>query len=189
MPPISHTNNQECMPNNKGSATIIVLIIVLVLLGVGGYFGYTKFYLKRGALDTFTTDLVHISLKEEILHATYEQLPNVYFGLVKMNNELLVINKEIERLRDMEKKFPQQLDIISSEKTIWSSIEKNVSDTIGLLENEIETLYVAHKVNPEKGKKRIDGKEKQLQGTINKILEETQLKTQRLKDIQAKKSS
>ena len=170
------------MPNNKGSATIIVLIIVLVLLGVGGYFGYTKFYLKQGASDTFTTDLDHVSLKEEILRATYKQLPDVYFGLVKMNSELLVINKEIERLGDMEKEFPQQLQIISSEKTIWTSIEKNVSDTIGLLEKEIETLYVAHKVNPAKGKKRIDAKKNQLQDTINKILKDTQLKTERLKE-------
>ncbi|MCK5194097.1 MAG: hypothetical protein KAQ71_09825, partial [Desulfobulbaceae bacterium] len=112
-----------------------------------------------------------------------------YFGLVKMNSELLVINKEIERLDDMEKEFPQQLEIISSEKSIWTSIKKNVSDTIGLLEKEIETLYVAHKVNPAKGKKRIDAKKKQLQESINKILKDTQLKTQRLKDIQGKKDS
>jgi len=174
------------MANNKGSATIIVLIIVLILLGVGGYFSYTKFYLKQGTADSFTTDLAHISLKEEILSSTYEQLPDVYFGLVKMNSELLVINKEIERLHDMEKEFPQQLEIISTEKTIWSSIEKNVSDTISLLEKEIETLYVAHKVNPEKGKKLVEAKKKQLQGTINKILVDTQLKTQRLKEIQGK---
>ena len=171
------------MANNKGSATIIVVLFVLILMGVGGYFGYTKFYLKRGASETFTSNLDHVSLKEEILQATYEQLPNIYFGLVKMNSELLVINKEIERLQDMEKEFPQQLEIISSEKTIWTSIKKNVSDTLVLLEKEIETLYVAYMVNSEKGKKRIETKKKQLQDTINKILEDTQLKTQRLKEI------
>jgi hypothetical protein len=177
------------MTNSKGSATIIVLIVVLVLLSVGGYFGYTKFYLKHGDSNTFNADLAHISLKEVILRATYEQLPDVYFGLVKMNSELLVINKEIERLLNMEKEFPQQLEIISSEKTIWSSIEKNVSDTISLLEKEVETLYVAHKVNREKGKKLIDVKKKQLQGIINKTLKETQLKTQRLKDTIQKKDT
>ena len=177
------------MANNKGSATIIILLIVLALLGAGGYFGYTKYYLKQGNSNAFTTDLAHISLKEEILRASYEQLPEVYSGLLKMNDELIVINKEIDSLSEMEKEFPQQLDIISSEKTIWSSIEKNVSDTISLLEKEIETLYVAHKVNPEKGKKLIDGKKKQLHGTINKILEDTQLKTQRLKGIKEEKTS
>lgn len=177
------------MINNKGSATIIILIILLSLLGAGGYFGYTKYYLKQGDSNAFTTDLAHISLKEEILRASYEQLPEVYYALVKMNNELIVINKEIDRLSEMEKEFPQQLEIISSEKTIWTSIKKNVSDTVGTLENEIETLYVAHKVNPAKGKKRIETKKKQMQDTINTILKDTQLKTKRLKEIKEEKSS
>ena len=175
------------MLNTKGSATlIIILVILLAALGAGGYFGYTQYYLKKKVGNAFSTDLAHVTLKEEILRATYDALPDVYFGLVKLNNELLVINTEIDRLTAMEKEFPQQLSIISSEKVYWTSIEKNISDTMGLLEKEIETLYVAHRVNPEKGAKRIEAQKKPLQNTINKILEQTQLKTARLKETKEK---
>lgn len=170
------------MTNNKGSATVIIVIIVLVLLGAGGYFGYTQFYLKQGASDTFTSDLDHVSLKEEILLSTYEKLPNVYFGLVDINTELLVINKEIDRLSDMEKEYPQQIEIISAEKNIWNSVRQDISNTVSTLEKDIETLHVAYRVNQEKGQKRIDEKKNQLQEAVRKTLEFSQLKTIRLKE-------
>lgn len=170
------------MTDNKGSATIIILIILLALLGAGGYFGYTQFYLKKNTTGTFTTDLAHISLKEEILLSTYEKLPDVYFGLVDINNELLIINKEIDRLSAMEKEYPQQIDIISAEKNIWNSVRQDISDTVDTLKKDIETLYVAYRVNQEKGQKRIDEKKNQLQEAIRKTLESSQLKTRRLKE-------
>jgi hypothetical protein len=167
----------------KGSATIIIIFVLLLMLGAGGYFGYTQFYLKRNAGASFTTDLPHISLKEEVLLATYEKLPDVYFGLVDINNELLVINREIERLSDLEKEYPQQVDIISAEKNTWNSVRKDMTNSTGSLEKEIETLYVAYRVNPEKGQRRIDEKKAQLVAAINKTLQDSRVKTQRLKEV------
>ena len=169
------------MTNNKGSATIILLVILLALLAAGGYFGYTRFYLKGDDTGTFTKDLTHISLQEEVLLSTYERLPAVYFGLVDINKELQVINTEIERLTEMEKEYPQQIEIISSEKNIWNSVKQDISKTTTTLQKEIETLHVAYRVNQEKGQKRIAEKKDQLQESIRKTLEFSQTRTERLK--------
>lgn len=167
--------------DNRGASTLIILIIVLALLGAGGYFGYTKYYLPRQYGNTFTKDLKYISLKEEILFSTYENLPVVYADLVEINNELLVINEEIDRLTKMEKEFPQQKEIIISEKGIWESLQEHISNTINSMENELETLYVAHRVNAEKGMKRLGEKRSELQNTIKQTLKTSQEKTKRLK--------
>ena len=169
------------MTNNKGSATIILLVILLALLATGGYFGYTRFYLKGDDTNTFTKDLTHIPLQEEVLLSTYEKLPDVYFGLVDINKELQIINKEIERLTEMEKEYPQQIEIISSEKDIWNSVKHDISKTTTTLQKEIETLHVAYRVNQEKGQKRIADKKDQLQESIRKTLEFSQTRTERLK--------
>ena len=169
------------MTNNKGSATIILLVILLALLATGGYFGYTRFYLKGDDTNTFTKDLTHIPLQEEVLLSTYEKLPDVYFGLVDINKELQIINKEIERLTEMEKEYPQQIEIISSEKNIWNSVKQDISKTTTTLQKEIETLHVAYRVNQEKGQKRIAEKKDQLQESIRKTLEFSQTRTERLK--------
>ncbi|MBC8319005.1 MAG: hypothetical protein H8E41_13995 [Desulfobulbaceae bacterium] len=169
------------MTNNKGSATIILLVILLALLATGGYFGYTRFYLKGDDTNTFTKDLTHIPLQEEVLLSTYEKLPDVYFGLVDINKELQIINKEIERLTEMEKEYPQQIEIISSEKDIWNSVKQDISKTTTTLQKEIETLHVAYRVNQEKGQKRIADKKDQLQESIRKTLEFSQTRTERLK--------
>ena len=177
-----------CIKNDNGSTALIILIIVLALLGAGGYLGYTKYYLPRQSSIIFTKDLKYIFLKEEILLSTYEKLPTVYSGLVEINNELLVINQEIDRLREMELEFPQQKNMIISEKKIWEDLQQTIANTVKMLESELETLYVAYKVNDETGLRMIEGKRDPLKTSITKTMETSQDKTKRLKASNDKKN-
>ena len=117
------------------------------------------------------------------------QKKKLYAGLVAINNELLVIHQEIDRLSQMEQEFPQQTEIIVSEKKNWEDLQKNLSDTVKGIENELETLYVAHRVNEEKGKKRLEQKKSELQNVIKKTLETSNSKTARLKPKPDKEKS
>lgn len=164
---------------------IKTLTILIILLGGGGFLGYQKFYKPEYGKD-FKKDIESVTLQEDILKFTYKKLNNVYALIINYDNEILLINKEVERLVEMEKEFPKQIKIILDEKKIWEEARTNLVESLAALENEIVSIYVTHKVNQQKGITLIKEKKESLHATANDTIVSYKELTKRLKPTMKK---
>ncbi len=167
----------------KKSATrlFIILLIFVVIIGTGAFFLYNNYFNNKEGPEK---KLENIEIKKELISFSINMLPDIYTALLDLNEEMGVIKKEIERLNNMEKEYPQQKKIILSEKKIWDKTQKGHFTVLSKLEKEIEAIYVSYMVNPEKGMKRIeDKKTTELLTETNKIITASKTQTERLKVV------
>jgi hypothetical protein len=132
-------------------------------------------------------DLTKLQLKEDIITFTFSKVPKIYSGLVKLDSEIDLIDKELDRLKEIEAEFPKQKNIIITERNNWQKVKKNLHSSLSNLEKAVEKIYVTHLVNKNKGVELIKKNIKPLVGTINKALEASRPHTKRL--IVAEKKS
>jgi predicted transcriptional regulator len=157
-------------------AVVGILIAIAVVAAAG---------LSRSRNKT-PKELAKVALKAEILSFTYQTTPSIYSGLVKLNNRVLLIDKELERLKEIESEFPDQKKIINSEKLNWNKIQKTLLTSISKTEKTVETLYVMHLINQDKGKTLIDKEKKPLSQIVDKALTDTAPEIKRLKTTENK---
>jgi len=131
-------------------------------------------------------ELVKVRLKPEILSFTFKTTPDICSGLVKLNNEVLLIDKELERLKEIESEFPDQKKIITTEKQHWKKVQKELLTAISKIEKTVETFYVTHLVNPGKGKALVDKERKPLSQIAENTLTATAPHIKRLKTAKKK---
>ena len=131
-------------------------------------------------------DLSKLQLKEDIITFTFRKVPKIYSGLVKLDSEIDLIDKELERLKEIEAEFPKQKNIIVSEQNNWKKVKKDLRSSLSNLEKEVEKIYVTHLVNKNKGAELINKNMKPLVETINKALEAASPHTKRLIVVEKK---
>ena len=158
---------------------IVILFVILAFIAIGVVAAGSLS--KKESLPRKT--LSKIPLKENILSFTFRMLPKLYSGLVRVNDDIVLIDRELERLKQIETEFPRQQRIVSAERTNWQRIQKGLLTTIGRLETEIETVFVTYLVNAEKGKKLIAEQRKSLVTTLYKAIEEASPQIRRLKPV------
>ena len=125
-------------------------------------------------------DLSKLQLKKDIITFTFRKVPSIYSGLVKLDSEIDLIDKELARLKEIEAEFPKQKNIIVTERSNWKKVKKNLRSSLSNLEKEVEKIYVTHLVNKNKGAELINKNMKPLVDTINKALEASSPHTKRL---------
>ena len=103
-------------------------------------------------------DLSKSRLNADIVTFAFQTIPPIYSGLVKINTEILLIDNELKRLKKIETKYPRQQRIVAIEKENWKKIQRNLFKELGVLEKNIEKIYVTYLVNKGKGKKLIKEK-------------------------------
>lgn len=138
---------------------LFLLIIGLTLAGCNGSKGPNP--LK---------DLTHINLNEDVILFTYNNIPRIYSGLVSIDNEIVLIDNELERLKEIETEYPRQFKVVAIEKTNWIKIRRNLLDDLEALEKDIERLYVSYIVNKDKGNALIKEKSETIVIAINTAL-------------------
>jgi len=153
------------------SAVVGILIAVAVVAAAG----------PSRSKEKAPQELAKVGLKVEILSFAFQTTPDIYSGLVRLNNEALLIDKELERLKEIESEFPGQKKIITTEKLNWIKIQKGILTAISKIEKTVETLYVTHLVNPDKGKALIDKEKKPLSQIVDTALTATAPHIKRLK--------
>ena len=124
--------------------------------------------------------LSKLQLKKDIITFTFRKVPKIYSGLVKLDSEIVLIDKELERLKEIEAEFPKQKKIIITERNNWKKVKKDLRSSLSNLEKEVEKIYVTHLVNKDKGTELINKNMKPLVDTINKTLEASSPHTKRL---------
>ena len=161
---------------------IIITVVLVILIAVA--------VVAAGSLSRKNQkpklDLSHIKLKEDIIFFTYKTLPNLYSGLFRLNSEIDLIDKERERLKEIEAEFPQQKKIISVESSNWNRVQNGLSTALSHIEKDIEKIYVTHLVNKAKAKELIDNKTETLTTAIKEALEASKPHTNRLKVVKKK---
>ncbi len=174
---------------------IVVMILVLLLVAGGGYFAYTKFFAGKdksedGAEATVPQEsmrnlkelpMLTTKFTEELLGFTYEKLPPLYALMVQLNDEIVMIDKELVRVEEIRQKFPDQESIIQREVTQWNRARSTLVKSLEMLEKEIEKFYVTSLVNVAKGESEISTKQVNVAGRVNNALTSAATMIERLK--------
>ena len=159
-----------------------LLFAVLVLLTVGVLAGlYFTGIFPAKAVNGALPSLEKVEIDEPLLKFTNARLPEIYERLAAINGEILLIEKEIARIQEIEKAFPGQKKITSSEIKAWDRTRKNLQKSLSNLEKNIEQFYVAYRVNREKGEKLMESKKASLTGSVDGVLGPARKQTERLK--------
>jgi hypothetical protein len=173
------------MAKKKKSPAVTLIVIAVALGTVIAVAVVAAAGLSRSKAEA-PRELAKVGLKAEILSFAFQTTPDICSGLVKLNNEALLIDKELERLKGIESEFPDQKKIITTERLNWNKIQKAQLTAISKIEKTVETFYVTHLVNPGKGKALIDNERKPLFQIAEKALTVTAPEIKRLKTAKKK---
>ena len=170
------------MTSQRGVSAIAVILIILVLLalGGGGFFVY-----KQKQLENLpqATAFDRVDMNEEVVLFMFQNIPRLYHRTVRLNNELVLIADELERIEALEEEYPSEKRIIESERTLWLKLQKELNLSVQSLKSGAESYYVAYRVNPQKGKELISDNIDDLISDIDDVLEESGRETRRLKTV------
>ncbi len=169
--------NSHCCPiNNPNGGVVgilIVLILLLALVGGGGFFAYTKF-LKKEPLQT---KLVSQKVKEEVLQFTNDYVSQaIYQNLITMDDTVVMLDKEIKRLKRIGTKFPNQRTIITTQTDQLSTTRNRLAKAMGEVTAALERIYVIWLVEHKKGIDQIKAQKRALnQQLTDTIRDEAEL--------------
>lgn len=175
-------NQQQGSGRKSGSLKkISVFLLVLAVLGGGGFFGY-RFYMQKTASSGIyrPVPLPNTRLDDKVLRFTYEVMPNVYAGIIRFNSEIIRIDNEIERIDTIAAQYPDQATLVEKEKKGWETARSRAVKTYQKIEQKLEYLFVALQVNREKGIEAISEAQADLVSTSEENLKALEELTRRL---------
>jgi hypothetical protein len=126
-------------------------------------------------------ELSQVQLNKDIILFASKAIPRIYSGIVKIDNEIRLIDEELERLLKIESRYPRQQKIVALEKANWKKIQGNLLKELAVLEKNVEEIYVTYMVNKKKGKTLIQEKTEPILSTINDAIKASSPHTRRLK--------
>jgi hypothetical protein len=126
-----------------------IVIFSLLALVAGGVAAAEFFVLKSAAPppDQFR----QIALKPEVAVFSRERLPGLYAEMLRLESALEFIDGELKRLDEIEADFPDQKNIVATERSLWAKTARELQKTSSALEKQLQTLYVGFLVNRENG--------------------------------------
>jgi len=167
------------------SATKWVIILLVVALTVAAAMVAAEGLSRKKMVASEA--LTKVRLNPDILSFAYQTMPNIYRGLVGCNDQILLIDKELQRLTDIESEFPRQKVIIDAERANWTSLQKTLFTVLSRVEKAVEKIYVTHLINPDRGKVLVEKEETPLMEAVNKALDASEPKIRRLR-VEKKKT-
>jgi hypothetical protein len=157
---------------------LIKILLILSILSAGGYFGYK--YFKANGEKYSSKTLINVKSNDIKLKFAFENIREIYSGIVKIDSEIVLIDNEIERINKIETDYPKQKKITSSEKKIWNKIRKKLVKVLEKVELNLEIIFVTYNVNPEKGLKIIKKTNNNLKKLIEDVLGYSKAQTQNI---------
>jgi len=158
-----------------------LIVTLLAVVASAGFAGYT-FFLKKETGRTYAAqDLPHVTLPQEMVKFSFDNLPNLYDALVLFNKEITLLDREIQRIEEIGATYPDQSAIADKEKKIWQDTRKKSVQSFGKIEKNVKALYVTFQVNPESGRTRLEQEKTELATSANKALEPVIALTDRIK--------
>lgn len=162
------------------SPKLLFGILFLLTVGILAGLYFTGRFPGKGGNGSLAP-LSKVKIAEPLVRFSSQRLPEIYERLAGLNEEILLIEKEIARIQEIEKAFPGQKKVTSSEVKIWDKTRKGLEKSLLNLEKNIELFYVAYRVNIEKGEKLMESKEKELTRSVDGVLAPSRKQTERLR--------
>ena len=142
--PISTINNVT----GGAVGIVIAVVLVLALAGGGGYLAYTKYY-KREPLQT---KLSSIKTKEELVRFTPDLVSTaLYRNMVLLDDIVVMMDSELDRLKRIGKKFPNQREIVASQTEELKVARERMANVLADVNATLEKIYVTWLVNRSEG--------------------------------------
>ena len=123
----------------KAIGIVIALVLVLALAGGGGYFAYTKYYQK----EPLQTKLTSLKMKEELIRFTHDNVSTaLYRNMVLTDDIVVMMDKELDRLKRIGKKFPNQSGIVTSQTEELKVARQRMATILADVSATLEKMYV-----------------------------------------------
>jgi len=142
--------------SGKSKVVVILLSLFVVTALVGtGYIGVKQWWTKNQPRSA----LLAVKIEADVLSWSFRHVSEIYFKIIALDDLISLLESELDRLKALEKKYPDQKGIVSEES---ARLIDRKDELIGILTHAgkaIETMYVAYKIDTRKGHNRIGSKE------------------------------
>jgi len=149
MTPKPHYHISPINNTNGGAAGILItLVLVLALAGGGGYWAYNKYYKK----EPLRTKLASMKVKEELIHFTHDRVSTALYGnMVLLDDIVVMMDKELDRLKRIGKKFPNQRGIVAAQTQELTIAREQMAKVLAEVSAKLEKMYVTWLVDRSEG--------------------------------------
>ena len=151
--------------NTSGGAVgiLIAMVLVLALAGGGGFLAYNKFHKK----EPLRSKLASMKVKGELIRFTHDRVSTaLYRNMVMLDDILMMMDKELDRLKRIGKKFPNQQGIIASQTEELKEARERMASILTDVNATLEKMYVTWLVNRSEG----TGQIRSQKGTLTRQL-------------------
>ena len=143
-PPISPINNTS----GRAVGILIALVLVLALAGGGGFLAYDKYFKK----EPLRSKLASMKVKGELIRFTHDRVSKaLYHNMVMLDDILVMMDTELDRLKRIGKKFPNQRGIIASQTEELRKARERMARILTDVNTTLEKIYVTWLVNRSEG--------------------------------------
>lgn len=153
------------MNNTSGGAVgiLIALVLVLALAGGGGFWAYTKYFKK----EPLRSKLASMKVKAELIRFTHDRVSTaLYRNMVMLDDILVMMDAELDRLKRIAKKFPNQRGIVASQTEELKEARERMARILTDVNATLEKMYVTWLVNRSEG----TGQIRSQKGTLTRQL-------------------
>ena len=153
------------MNNTRGGAVgiLIALVLVLTLAGGGGFWAYNKYYKK----EPLRSKLASVKVKAELIRFTHDSVSTaLYRNMILADDILVMMDAELDRLKRIGKKFPNQGGIVASQTEELKEARERMARTLTDVNATLEKMYVTWLVNRSEG----TGQIRSQKGTLTRQL-------------------
>ena len=151
--------------NTSGGAVgiLIAMVLVLALAGGGGFLAYNKYYRK----EPLRSKLASLKVKGELIRFTHGQVSTALYGnMVLLDDILVMMDKELDRLKRIGKKFPNQRVIVATQTKELTIARERLAKVLANVSARLERMYVTWLVNRSEG----TGQIRSQKGTLTRQL-------------------
>jgi hypothetical protein len=151
--------------NAAGGAVgiLIALLLIFALAGGGGYLAYNK-YIKKAPLRT---RLSSMKMREELVRFIHDDVSQaLYSNLITVDDIVVMMNKELDRLKRIDKRFPDQHAIVAAQTAEFTAARDHLVKVMAGVGGKVTTIYVTWLVDRDKGQGMINAQK----GTLTREL-------------------
>ncbi len=164
---------------------IFITLLIFIAAGTSGYLVYKLYFTINDSLDGNARyneiKLEHINLPDEMIQFSFNHFKKLYLSMITFNEEINLLNREIERIESIGRKYPDQIKIAEREKKVWIKSKTTLEKTFIKIEKLVKTIYVLFSVNSQAGLVKIEEKRKELNELAESGLKPAQEMTLKLK--------
>lgn len=159
----NHRQNPLYSTTGGALGIVIALVLVLALVGGGGFWAYHQHSKK----EPLRMRLASTKVQPDLIRFTHDQVSTaLYHNLIQLDDILVMMKAELNRLKRIGNRFPNQEVIIASQAEALELAHDRLALVLTDTTANLEKMYVIWLVDRSKGTGQIHA----LRGDINRHL-------------------